>query len=470
MSQPLSEYFAREAGEYLDRLDALLAGDAAPDPVEFFRLARGVRGSAQIAGADAVARVAEGMEDAARSLRDGTLAWSDDVRGRARETAADLRALVGAYGHWGAEEERRAGAAQARWEGSGAARRRGGEVPPDGQIYDFLRREIDGVVAELDRALAELTAQPNGREPLRVVLRRMRPVRGVAGMDTVSPVLELLEGIEDAAHEVLGRTTPVQTRELTLLAAGRDALRAAGTALERGGDVGATPELERFREARDGLEGAGDTGDAGVVPVASLFYDDAGPHVVSSPMAPAPGTEGAGTLASDVEGFLRIEATGFLDRAEGLVASLSARPGRFARIARDLADLARGVGELAVTYGMTAISAAAEDAAGRIARAGTPDEARGALLRLRSSLPGAAPAPEAVDVEPEAAAAAPLMADGVVPVEALEYDPDDALREALRMRGRLTALAGASPNGAALEEALDELFGLVALGAERRGS
>ena len=58
MSQPLSEYFAREAGEYLDRLDALLAGDAAPDPVEFFRLARGVRGSAQIACADAVARVA----------------------------------------------------------------------------------------------------------------------------------------------------------------------------------------------------------------------------------------------------------------------------------------------------------------------------------------------------------------------------------------------------------------------------
>jgi hypothetical protein len=186
-------------------------------------------------------------------------------------------------------------------------------------------------------------------------------------------------------------------------------------------------------------------------------------------MAPAPGTEGAGTLASDVEGFLRIEATGFLDRAEGLVASLSARPGRFARIARDLAELARGVGDLAVTYGMTAISAAAQDAAARISSAGTPDEARGALRRLRSTLPGAAPEPEAVEVAPDAAVPAPPpTADGAVPIESLEYDPDDALREALRMRDRLTALASASPNGAALEEALDELFGLVALGVERR--
>ncbi|HEX8906370.1 MAG TPA: Hpt domain-containing protein, partial [Longimicrobiaceae bacterium] len=374
MSQPLSEYFAAEAGEYLDRMDALLAQGGAPDPVEFFRLARGVRGSAQIAGADAVARVAEGMEDAARSLRDGAMQWSDDVRARARETSADLRALVASHGRWGAEEERRAHAAAARWEGSGTARRRGGQAPASDQIHEFLRREIDGVVGELDRALSELRAQPNGREPLRTVLRRMRPVRGVAGMETVSPVLELLEGIEDAAHEVLGRTSPVQVRELELLSAGRDALRAAGAALQRGRDVGATPELERFRDTRDRLEGAGDA-DAGVVPVAALFYDDAGPHVVSSPMAPAPGAPGAGTLASDVEGFLRIEATGFLDRAEGLVASLSARPGRFARIARDLADLARGVGELAVTYGMTAISAA-EDAAGRISRAGSPDEAR----------------------------------------------------------------------------------------------
>lgn len=476
MSQPLNEYFVQEAGEYLDELDALLARSGTPDAVEFFRLARGVRGSAQIAGAQPVAQVAEGLEDAARALRDGALPWSDDVRARAQETAADLRSFVAASGRWGPDDDRRAQAAAARW-GSVGGRRRGGggEGRPAGQIYDFLRRELDGVVGELDRALAELQANPAGREPLRTVLRRMRPVRGVAGMDTLSPVLEVLEGIEDTTHEILKRTSPAGTEEREILSAARDALRAAGAALERGGDVGATPELERFRELRDRSEGAGEQ-DAGVVPVASLFYDDAGPHVVSSPMAPVPGSgaaEGEGTLIGDVDAFLRMEATGFLDRAEALVASLSARPGRFARIARDLADLARGVGELAVTYGMTVIAGAAEDAAMRIAQAAGPDEARGALLRLRSTLPGAAPAPEAVEVEPvDAPAAAPSVvpveaADGVVPIEALVYDPDDALREALGMRERVTSLAGGEE---ALAEALDELFGLVALGLERRGA
>lgn len=463
MSQPLSEYFAQEAGEYLDRLDALLARGDAPDAVEFFRLARGVRGGAQLAGAQGVARVAEGMEDAARALRDGALAWNDDVRGRALATAADLRVLVASSGRWNDEAEARANAAAARWEGTGAARRRA-EGHGGGQIFDFLRREIAGVVAEMDRVLGELHTDPAGREPLRAVLRRMRPVRGVAGMDDLSPVLELLEGIEDAAHEVLGRTTPVASREMELLRAGRDALAAAGAGLERGAGVGDTPELQRFRQVRDGMEPRAED-EEGVVPVASLFFDDAGPHVVSSPMAPAP--QGQGTLVEEVEGFLRMEATGFLDRAEALVASLSARPTRFARIARELRELARGVGDLAVTYGMTTIAHAAEDAAARISGAATPEDARGALTRLRASLPGGAAEPAAVEVSTESGTAAVASdEDGVVPVEALVYDPDDALREALGMRDRLFALAGGADDG--FRDALDELFGLVALGVERR--
>jgi chemotaxis protein histidine kinase CheA len=470
MSQPLSEYFAQEAGEYLDRLDALLARADAPDPVEFFRLARGVRGSAQIAGAQGVARVAEGMEDAARSLRDGALQWSDDVRDRARATASDLRVLVRSSGRWGADEDARASQAAARWEGTGVAHRRPGAAG-GGQIFDFLRREIAGVVGEMDRALAELEQAPDGREPLRAVLRRMRPVRGVAGMDDLSPVLELLEGIEDAAHEVLTRTTPVAAREMELLRAGRDALAAAGTGLEQGAGVGETPELRRFRQVRDGMEQEGD-GDADVVAIASLFFDDAGPHVVSSPMAPAP--QGEGTLVDDVEAFLRMEATGFLDRAEGLVASLSARPTRFARIARELRELAHGVGDLAVTYGMTAIAHAAEDAVGRIAGAASPEDARSALARLRAALPGAATEPAAVEVPAEPAATpAPAAAtagdDGIVPVEMLVYDPDDALREALAMRDRIFSLAEAEARDG-FREALDELFGLVELGVERRAA
>ncbi|HYW05771.1 MAG TPA: Hpt domain-containing protein, partial [Longimicrobium sp.] len=87
MSQPLSEYFAREAGDFLDELDTLVAAPDAPDAERFFRVARGVRGSAQLAGAEGVARVAERLEDAARSVRDGVLPWDDEVRGRVRATS-----------------------------------------------------------------------------------------------------------------------------------------------------------------------------------------------------------------------------------------------------------------------------------------------------------------------------------------------------------------------------------------------
>ncbi|HEU0300572.1 MAG TPA: Hpt domain-containing protein [Longimicrobium sp.] len=482
MAQPLSEYFALEAGEFLDQMDALLAGSDRPDPVRFFRLARGVRGSAQLAGAGPVAEVAERLEDGARAIRDGLLQWTPEVRDRARRTADDLRELVERHGAWGQAEEQRARAAAERWADVHGARR-GGDAPAAGDaLFDFVRREIAGVVAEMDRALAELAGAPDAREPLRAVLRRMRPVRGVAGMEALAPVLEVLEGIEDAAHEVLGRDSAVTAQETELLGAGAAALRASAQALEGGRAPGESAELAAFRELRDRVEEASATEeDAAVVPVTRLFADEGGPHLVSSPMAPAPGDEG---MTAEVEDFLRIEATGFLDRAEGLLASQPARPRRFGRVAREAAELAASVRELAGTYGVPGLAAAAELAANRLRAAATPDEARDALRTLRHALPGAPPAPpaasapagptavaetaEQMQAAAEAAAPAPepkADEEGVVPVETLLYAPDDALREALALRARLEQMGGG--RGTPLGEALDELFGLVELGLGR---
>ena len=64
------------------------------------------------------------------------------------------------------------------------------------------------------------------------------------------------------------------------------------------------------------------------------------------------------------------------------------------------------------------------------------------------------------------ASTAAVEEDGVVPVEALLYDPEDALREALAMRPRLEAAA----RGTALGEALDELFSLVERGLGARAA
>jgi hypothetical protein len=157
------------------------------------------------------------------------------------------------------------------------------------------------------------------------------------------------------------------------------------------------------------------------------------------------------------------------------------RPRRFGRIAREVAELAASVRELATTYGVSGMAAAADLAATRVGASTTPEEAREALRTLRYALPGAPPPPAAAQVERAAAAAGPPSEpvpssvdpsarapgeDGVVPVESLLYAPNDALREALALRGRIEQLVTAG-QGAALTVALDELFGLVelALGA-----
>ena len=96
----------------------------APHRRRDFRLARGVRGSAQLAGAAPIAEVAERLEDGARAIRDGLLQWTPEVRDRARRTADDLRALVERHGSWSAAEDQRAAAAAERWADVRGGRRR----------------------------------------------------------------------------------------------------------------------------------------------------------------------------------------------------------------------------------------------------------------------------------------------------------------------------------------------------------
>src|SRR3989442_15219679 len=63
-AQPLgmSDFFALEAGEYLERLDGLLAKSDHPNADELVRLARALRGSALMANQQPIARAAAGPE------------------------------------------------------------------------------------------------------------------------------------------------------------------------------------------------------------------------------------------------------------------------------------------------------------------------------------------------------------------------------------------------------------------------
>jgi len=66
----MSDFFALEAGEYLERLDGLLAAADRPNLEELVRLARALRGSALMANQPAIARPAAGLEALARAVRE----------------------------------------------------------------------------------------------------------------------------------------------------------------------------------------------------------------------------------------------------------------------------------------------------------------------------------------------------------------------------------------------------------------
>lgn len=124
MTQPLNDYFVLEAGEYLEQLERLLASPTMPPAEQLLRLARGVRGSARMAGAETIAGVAERLEDAARSIASQNIAWSDEIRALTAQTVRDLQILLRALNRWGPAEEQRVREAIERWdeiESDGAA-------------------------------------------------------------------------------------------------------------------------------------------------------------------------------------------------------------------------------------------------------------------------------------------------------------------------------------------------------------
>lgn len=117
MSQRLNDYFVNEAGEYLEQLERLLLlREEVPDAEQLVRLARGVRGSARMAGAETFASVAERLEDAARSVATRNIVWSEEIRELVLQTTRDLQILLRALNRWGPSEEARVRAALERWD------------------------------------------------------------------------------------------------------------------------------------------------------------------------------------------------------------------------------------------------------------------------------------------------------------------------------------------------------------------
>ena len=313
----LRDYFVTETNDYFAKINTALAqlDSSRGDPNELVRLAKGLRGSAQLARESRVLRASQGLEAAARAVVGGALNWSGDIGDRVRRTLEDLQALVTGGEDDDAADERVKRVLD-RWREVNIqppSEVLDSSVTPPGersqaskQFREFAAHEVSGIVAEIDTGLGQLGSDPRNREVLKSILRRQRALLGAARLDEISIVAETLRAIEDLVRVIVKLNVPVKEEWAAVFRAAREVLGAAVDPLKEGNDPTASPALSRLRTLRTELLDRYGEGEA--VPVTG------GPPPGMQP--PAPKTEAANTSAATSAGAVAVTtATGAAESA-----------------------------------------------------------------------------------------------------------------------------------------------------------
>ena len=276
----MADFFALEAGEYLERLDGLLGPEGPPAPDEFVRLARALRGSALMASQTPIARAAAGLESLARGVREGRRGWDPGTRQVAIRAVDDLKILVRRVAAWDDNDTERAEALARELEqlsGRPSGMLRQAEaLGLDAGARAFVAREGAAIGSALDRTATALRAGTPARDALQHVLRALQPLRGLAALNDLQPLPDVLEGIERAVTEVTrGGAPPAAAPDFFQSAAGA-ITQAAREVAERGRPE---PEGPAFRAFAAQMARFFDREPA-VIPISELYFDDTGPHIL----------------------------------------------------------------------------------------------------------------------------------------------------------------------------------------------
>jgi hypothetical protein len=274
MSQPLGidDFFALEAGEYLDRLASLSASATAPNADELVRFTRALRGSALMANQQAIARAANGLEHLVRSYRDGRRPWEAGLAALCREAVDVLRTLVERVRAWTPEDTARAERLTLRLEEAAGSPTRPLAAPTPAAtetgVRVFLARESAALGSVLDQAGRTLSGGSSSTDALQAVLRRMQPLRGLAALADFPPLPDLLDGIERTVTSVSRLELPAKEGGARLDAAAAALARSARDIADQGRPEPEAAEFRRFAA----LLLAPPPQEAAIVPIESLFF------------------------------------------------------------------------------------------------------------------------------------------------------------------------------------------------------
>jgi len=436
----MAEFFAMEAGEYLDRLDGVVSQPGVPNGEELQRLTRALRGAALMANQQPIAAAAGALEQVARAVREGRRAWDDVTRQLAIRAVDDLRRFVRKVREWTEADTDEARAVAAALEGIGGRPHapRPSRETPDSGTRAFVAREGAALASALARAAETLARTPHATDTLQPVRQVMQPLRGLATLAELPPLPDLLEGIERAAAAIQRGGDPRGDGAATLDAAAKALTQATREVTGAGRADPDAVEVRRFVETLRRLLGF----DAPAVPIESLYFDDAGPHVIEPGTSPPTGPKlgevelvalgehlkqvavGVGQATSSTLRGLRALTVADTLRTLELNADEHLRSGAraFARAGRDA--LAR---DLAVSH--AEVFAGALRSAGEVLAAGSSYGMGVAreLMRLGSALETAgraAPMPAAPAAPPAEPRTEPHPAPTVPPADLARETPD----------------------------------------------
>ena len=258
MTNPLgaADFFALEAGECLDRLETLIDSPAPPSGEELLRLARVLRGSALMAGQTPIARAAAGLEGLARAHRDHGRVWDAATREHVAQAVEEFRLLIRRVREWTEADTGRATRLGRGLETlTGSTPSEPAPRPPESRrpelhtgVRAFVAREGALIASALDRAARALRATPGDREPLYNVIRRMQSLRGLAELGELSPLPEILDGIELAVGDLTRLYAPPPGVDEVMDAAAQALTRISRDVAENARPNPDAPEASRFTE------------------------------------------------------------------------------------------------------------------------------------------------------------------------------------------------------------------------------
>ncbi|MFI5207781.1 MAG: hypothetical protein ACHQX4_07155, partial [Gemmatimonadales bacterium] len=294
MSQSMStlDFFLIEGNDLLEQLDALaqtqpgtfLKGD------DLLRLARAYRGSAVMGGQMGMAHAGQGLEACARAIREGRLAWTEATRAEVIRSVDDCKVLMRRLRSPEAGDAPKAeaiGTQLERLSGRPSATMRAAGGPTlDAGARAFVAREAAAIASVLQQAAKTLRGGPGNQQALAVLAPAMSALRGVAILNDLPPLGDILAAIDTAARDAAAGG-PARGSEADILEAAAKALaRSAREVVDKGHPDADSEEARAFSSRLLATLSLGGP----IVDIATLFVADAGPHIVrqgAKPPAPA---------------------------------------------------------------------------------------------------------------------------------------------------------------------------------------